>query len=190
MDLKRLEKEFVIPLNGHIEPPAQVSEESKQPNPYQDDFNFAQATKQSLSHKQKKRLVKRLKRQNTSEIPMLDLTALEKTIDMEEISVPTKVVKSSSSTRYKNKDYKDPVLIQVADGRLHSVRPKTIEGYEEKFDFSVPIAYRREFERLELEFRRQGLHRKYERTLLQTMVKHKKNFDDCLHFMSAYVDEY
>ena len=41
MDLKRLEKEFVIPLNGHIEPPAQVSEESKQPNPYQDDFNFA-----------------------------------------------------------------------------------------------------------------------------------------------------
>lgn len=118
---------------------------------------------------------------------MLDLTALEKTIEMDEISVPTKVVKSSSSTRYKNKDYKDPILTKVA---INSVRPKTIEGYEEKFDFSVPIAHRREFERLELEYRRQGLHRKYERTLLQTMVKHKKNFADCLNFMSANVDEY
>ena len=147
----------MIPLNGHISPPAQASEENKQQNPYQDDyFNFASTAKQTLNHKQKKRLIKHLKRHNNSEIPMLDLTALEKTIEIDEISVPTKVVKSSSSTRYKNKDYKDPILTKVA---INSVRPKTIEGYEEKFDFSVPIAHRREFERLELEYRRQGLHR-------------------------------
>ena len=107
---------------------------------------------------------------------------------MDETSTP-KVIKSlASSSRRQEKEFNDPVCIQLNDGQIAKRgKPKTLIGHEERFDFSIPVEYRRQWEAIEEDFRRHGFHRRYEKTLWKTIYKRNLSMRDWMEVLESFV---